>query len=85
MAAQSIESMLKQAARLTPAERLMVATRLIEGVRHEMPARAGKPLKWRDLRGMLPYPAYGEDAQAHISRTRREDTAHRDHQLKQRS
>ena len=79
MAAQSIENVLKQAARLTPAERLMVATRLIEGVRHEIPAKVGKPLKWRDLRGMLPYPAYGEDAQAYISRTRREDTAHRDH------
>ena len=82
MAARSIENVLKQAARLTPAERLIVATRLIDGVRHEMPARADKPLNWRDLLGMLPYPAYGEDAQAYISRTRHEDSSARDRQLK---
>jgi len=82
MAAQSIENVLKQAARLSPEERLMVATRLIDGVRHEMPARVDKPIKWRDLRGKLPYPAYGEDTQAYISRTRHDDTAARDRQLK---
>ncbi len=82
MAAQSIDNVLKQAARLSPAERLILASRLIEGVRQEIPTKNGKPLKWRHLRGMLPYPAYGEDAQTYITRGRREDTAHRDRQLK---
>jgi hypothetical protein len=82
MAARSIVNVLKQAARLTPVERLILASRLIEGVRQEIPAQNGKPLKWRHLRGMLPYPAYGEDAQTYITRVRREDTAHRDRQLK---
>jgi hypothetical protein len=82
MAAQSIENVLKEASRLTPAERLTLASRLIDGVRQEIPAKNGKPLKWQRLRGMLPYLAFGEDAQAYISRARREDTAHRDGQLK---
>ena len=81
MAAQSVENVLKQAARLTPAERLTLASRLIDGVRQEIPAKNVKPLKWRHLRGMLPNPAYGEDAQAYITRTRREDSAQRDRQL----
>ena len=81
MAAQSIENVLKQAARLTPAERLTLASRLIEGVKQEIPAKDGKPLKRRHLRGMLPYPAYGEDAQAYITRTRGEDDAHHNDQL----
>jgi len=82
MTVQSVERMLEQAARLTSAERLLLAARLIEGVRKEIPKSAGVPLKWRDLRGMLPYPACGEDAQAFISRTRREDTEHRERRLK---
>ena len=82
MTAQAVDNVLKQAACLTPAERLLVATRLIEGVRHEIPTKTRKPLQWRDLSGMLPYPAFGEDAQAYISRTRRDDTDHRQRKLK---
>ena len=82
MASRSIDNVLKQASRLSPEERLLVATRLIEGVRQEIPTKTGKKMKWRDLRGMLPYPAFGEDAQTCITRMRREDTAHRDRQLK---
>ncbi|MGB8214088.1 MAG: hypothetical protein WCE68_11065 [Anaerolineales bacterium] len=82
MAAESIENVLKQAAQLTPAERLTLASRLIEGVKHEIPGKKDKPLKWRHLRGMLPQPAFGEDAQAYITRTRREDDAQRNHQTK---
>ena len=82
MDTQSIENILKQATQLTPAERLILASRLINGVTQEISVKNGKPLKWRHLRGMLPYTAYGEDAQAYITRVRREDTAHRDCQLK---
>ena len=85
MTAPSIENMLKQADRLSPTERLWLATRLIEGVRRELPGKTKKRLKWRDLRGILPYPAFGEDAQTYISRTRRADTEHRDRQLKRKS
>jgi hypothetical protein len=82
MAVRSVENVLKQAARLTPEERLIVASRLIEGVRHEMPARRGQPLKWRGLQGKLSHPAFGEDAQTYVTRTRNEDTAHRENAAK---
>jgi hypothetical protein len=73
---EAVEDLLRQADHLSASERLWLATRLIEGVRQEIPV-AKSPLKWRDVRGMLPYPACGEDAQAYISRTRSEDSQHR--------
>jgi hypothetical protein len=81
MDTQSIENILKRATQLTPKERLILTSRLINGVRQEISVKNGKPLKWRHLRGMLPYIAYSEDAHAYINRARREDTAHRDCQL----
>jgi len=78
MVALTVENMLEQADRLPPAERLRLATRLIEGVRQEMPSKTLKPLKWRDICGMLPYPAFSEDAQRYITRTRREATHKRE-------
>ena len=36
-----------------------------------------KTLKWVDLCGLLPYPAFGEDAQGYVSRTRHENSTHR--------
>jgi hypothetical protein len=39
MALQNIDQLLKRAGKLTPSERLLLASRLIQGVRHEMPAR----------------------------------------------
>ncbi|MGC1377834.1 MAG: hypothetical protein WA821_16500 [Anaerolineales bacterium] len=77
MTIQSMEAILKQAARLSAAERLQIASRLIEEVRREIPVKKGKSLKWRDLSGALPYPALGEDAQAYITRTRQEETDQR--------
>jgi hypothetical protein len=82
MTLKTIDNLLKQAARLTPAERLLVACRLLEGVQNELTAKPSKALQWRDLSGMLPYPAYGEDAQAYITRTRRADTENRESKLK---
>jgi hypothetical protein len=76
MTMETVEDLLKQADHLSASERLWLATRLIEGVRQEIPMVKSQ-LKWRDVRGMLSYPACGEDAQAYISRTRHEDNQHR--------
>jgi hypothetical protein len=78
MTTEKINQLMKQAARLTPAERLLVARRLLEELQQEKPSRHKKVLKWRDLSGILPYPAYGEDAQTYISRIRREDSENRE-------
>ena len=76
MTSQSLDQLLQRAARLTPSERLLLASRLIQGVRNEMPSRQSQR-KWKDAAGLLQYPALGEDAQAYISRSRRADDSHR--------
>jgi hypothetical protein len=76
MAVQNIDQILKRAGKLTPSERLLLANRLIQGVRNEMPARKSRR-KWRDIAGLLKYPALGEDAQTYVKRSRRADDDHR--------
>lgn len=76
MRQHSLDRLLQRAARLTPSERLLLASRLIQGVRNEMPSLQPSR-KWKDASGLLAYPALGEDAQIYISRSRREDDSHR--------
>ena len=40
---------------------------------------------WNELRGIMPYPICGEDAQAWVSRTRREGDEHRAYPLRKSS
>lgn len=74
MALQSIDQLLKRAGKLTPSERLLLASRLIQGVRRDIPARKKMRRKWSDAMGLLPYPALGIDAQLYISRSRSDDS-----------
>ncbi len=76
MALQNIDQLLKRAGKLTPSERLLLASRLIQGVRSDLPSRKSRR-KWRDAVGLLPYPALGMDAQAYISKSRRDGEARR--------
>jgi hypothetical protein len=76
MSSQSLEQLLQRAAKLTPSERLLLAARLIQGVRKEIPPHQSRR-KWKDAAGLLSYPALGEDAQVYISRTRRAQDNHR--------
>lgn len=65
-----LKQVLEQVGELSAEERLELIQKVVEGLR----GTAGlmpKP-KWRDLRGMAPYPLVGEDAQSWVSRTRRE-------------
>jgi len=73
MTLQNIDQLLKRAGKLTPSERLLLASRLIQGVRHDMPASKKIRRKWRDAAGLLTYPALGMDAQLYISRARNDD------------
>lgn len=72
MALQTIDQIMKRAGKLTPSERLLLASRLIQGVRSNLPSRKARR-KWKDVIGLLPYPALGMDAQTYISQYRRED------------
>lgn len=81
MTRENLDQLLQNAAKLTPSERLLLASRLIQGVRKEMPS-AQPHGKWKDAAGLLQYPALGEDAQTYISRSRRTDDIHRTHIIK---
>lgn len=72
MALQSIDQLLKRARKLTPSERLLLANRLIQDVRNDMPVHKTRR-KWKDALGLLSYPALGVDAQIYISHARRAD------------
>ena len=73
MSAQLLDLLTEQSEQLTADEQLTLAMRLIDRVRqgtHGQPS--AQKLKWRDIQGSLPNPATGEDAQAWVTRTRRE-------------
>ena len=77
MALQNIDQLIKRAGKLTPSERLLLASRLIQGVRQDMPAQKKMRRKWGDIQGLLPYPALGMDAQLYISNSRSDDSHRR--------
>ena len=72
MSTQLLDSLLKQIDLLTADEQLRLVSYAAEKARR----------KWRDVRGLLPYPALGEDAQAWVTRTRREGDEHREQLLR---
>lgn len=77
MALQQIDQLLKRAGKLTPSDRLLLASRLIQGVRLNASAEERKRRKWSDAAGLLPYPALGMDAQLYISHARSDDSDRR--------
>jgi hypothetical protein len=88
MSLTTAEAVYEQVVKSLPvAERL----RLMQKIASELPQpeqtdqSLPRRLKWSDVRGMVPYPFFGEDAQAYISRTRRESDEHREQQLRRKS
>lgn len=69
----SISELLRQAEQLPPDQQLQFVALLIERIRQRYPTETPRP-RWRDIQGSAPYPLAGEDAQAWVSRTRREGT-----------
>lgn len=80
MSAQ-LDSLLKQIDLLTADDQLRLVSYAAEKARRKMPLTKTRR-KWKDVCGMLPYPALGEDAQTYISRTRREGDEHRERLLR---
>lgn len=76
MISNKMDQLLQHASTLTPSERLLLASRLIQSVRNEITTKPAS-LKWKDAAGLLPYPALGEDAQTYINRSRRAEDDHR--------
>ncbi|HEY4723533.1 MAG TPA: hypothetical protein VII92_16880, partial [Anaerolineae bacterium] len=68
--------LIEQADTLSPEDQLRLANHLVQRVLQNLPV-AKPQRKWREIRGMAKPSLFGEDAQAYISRTRREGDEHR--------
>jgi hypothetical protein len=74
---------IEQADTLDDDEKLQPIMHLAQSVRRSAPAdRAGRD--WLELLGAAPYPLLGEDAQAWVSRTRRESDEAREQAVRRR-
>ena len=80
MATDTLDMMMKQSGSLTVDERLRLIAYLAEQARMEHPQTQRR--KWREIRGIAPYPLVGEDAQAWVTRTRQESDEERERQLR---
>jgi hypothetical protein len=82
MASQVLEGLIKQADALTLDEQLSLIAHLAEKARQASQAHTPRR-KWREIRGVVAYPMCGEDAQAWVSRSRREADEQREKQWRQ--
>lgn len=69
------------AAQLPPVEQKQLAETILRELASESPAPPRRR-SWREIRGSVPYPLCGEDAQAWVSRTRRESDEERERHLR---
>ena len=77
----TVDQVVALASRLPPAERRQLAEMILAGLGSHPEASESPPRRsWREIRGSVPYPMCGEDAQAWISRTRREADETRERQ-----
>ena len=77
MSVTVLDEVLEKINLLEPDEQQHVMSVLSEKASLQMPQKGRAKKKWADVKGMLPYPAFGEDAQEYISRSRREDDENR--------
>lgn len=68
MATRELDDLVRRATALTADDQLRLAATLIEQARQQK--QDTPPAYWRDLRGRVPEPALGDDAQAWVTRTR---------------
>ena len=79
MTSKELDELVRRVEALTSDEQLFLIARLAEKLRGTY--QVSRPRrKWREIRGSAPYPLLGEDAQAWVSRTRREGDEHRERQ-----
>jgi hypothetical protein len=68
------------AAQLPPAEQQQLAESILQRLASGAPANGPRRRLWREIRGSVPHPLFGEDAQAWVTRGRRESDEHRERQ-----
>ena len=75
---KELAEIIKRVEMLAPDEQLYVIAHLAGRARQAY--RAPRCRQWREICGAAPYPLLGEDAQAWVSRTRREGDESRERQ-----
>jgi hypothetical protein len=70
MSTETLNNLIKMTDSLTVEEQLRLAAHLVEKARTRYPSMPRR--KWREIRGTARPSLLGEDAQAWVSRTRRE-------------
>jgi hypothetical protein len=70
------DELIRQVDTLDVEQQLRLATYLLERARQEV-AQKKTNYRWSDICGRYPYPMLGEDAQAWVTRTRRESDEQR--------
>jgi hypothetical protein len=78
MSTITLDALIQQAELLPLEEQLRLASYLMERAKTMHPRTSRR--KWRDIRGLVRPSLLGEDAQAWVSRTRREADEHRKRQ-----
>jgi len=71
MVSTELAEVMRRAEQLSPEDQQQLLAYLLDRTRAQDRPLA-RERKWSDIRGSVPYPALGEDAQAWVSRTRRE-------------
>ena len=79
MSTQVYDEVVKQVDTLRVEEQLRLAAHILDRAR-QVVAQEETRHKWADIRGLATYPMLGEDAQAWVSRTRRESDERRQKQ-----
>ena len=80
MESDELQTIIRQVEALSTEEQLLVIFHLSQAAWRNYPeSRSGRA--WSEIQGAAPYPLLGEDAQAWVSRTRREADEHREQQL----
>jgi lysophospholipase L1-like esterase len=82
MSPETLNDIIKRIDALTADEQLSLAAQLIERARAVRPL-SSRHRKWRDIRGLARPSLLGEDAQAWVSRTRREADEKRERELRE--
>jgi hypothetical protein len=68
------------AAQLPPAEQKQLAESILQRLAAASSSNGPRRRSWREIRGSVRYPLCGEDAQAWVTRGRRESEEHREQQ-----
>lgn len=79
MTTDALTDLMLRANRLTLDEQLRLIAYLVEQARATRPSPVVRR-RWREIRGLARHPLAGEDAQAWVSRGRREADEKREHQ-----